>query len=596
MAELQLRNAADEWKPDFVALMPKQIDLVLQPKQLTIGEAFYATGPDAATWIGGGGARAGGKSGGMRRIMIDRRIQRPGTDGAIIRRVWEEVKRNHVDEFFREWPELRAYWRAGDHEIRFPNGSRIIFMYAENQQEVDRKFWGVQFYDIMVDQAEQFTERELTIIKSCNRWPNTKVGECKTGLFFNPGGIGTEFLRRVFWQKRYHNKERPTDYNFVHLFGWDNYVWFQPLGITPEELYGMPDLCGGANGDGPAYQCCRFHLFINRTGEGRKLDALPPTLRAGHLLGSFDSFAGQYFAGVWDESKLILTAPQEQNLIQPWWNRWMAHDDGVVHHAAIQWAASGKVSPKMFHDVFGVDISEAVTVVVIYRNLTENETEAGELIRQARRLMSTDEARTVSRYFLSPDAWEKDAYGHSTADSITEELTRKWPIKGSERLEWNLPPAEQADNSRINGWRFMYAMMKKTCDVLAGKMNPTREDDDFEHEGGGYSPKTPLLFISSNCMDVIESIPLAIRDDQHAGRGEDVLKMITKADDVNDCTRYLCKSMLNPRKNPFTVVAAETRFDMEQKGLSMTEVAIKMQKLAVSDKRRSQGKRSRWAR
>ena len=572
----------------------KQIDLVLQPKQLTLGKLFYKTGPDAATWIGGGGARAGGKSGGMRRIMIDRRQSRPGTDGVIIRRVWEEVKRNHVDEFFREWPELREYWRSGDHEIRFPNGSRIIFMYAENQPEVDRKFWGVQFYDIMVDQAEQFTERELTIIKSCNRWPNTPLGECKTGLFFNPGGIGTEFLRRVFWQRRFHNKERPEDYMFVHLFGWDNFVWFEPLGIRPEELYAMPSMCDGT-GQAPDFGCCRFHLFISRTAEGRKLDALPPTLRAGHLLGSFDSFAGQYFAGVWDESKLILNAGQELKLIQPWWNRWMAHDDGIVHHAAIQWAASGKVPPKLFEEVFGIPISEPVTVVVIYRCVTQNETEAGELIRQVRRLMSQDEARTVSRYFLSPDAWEKDAYGHSTADRITEELTRKWPVVGNERLMWNLPPAEQADNARINGWRFMYAMMKKTCDVLDGKMNPTIKDDD-ELDGGGYSPKTPLLFISGSCLDVIESIPLAIRDDQHDGKGEDVLKMTTKADDVNDCTRYLVKSMLNPRKTPFPVVAAETRSEMEQQGLSMTEVAIKMQKLAVGDKRRSQGKRSRWAR
>lgn len=570
------------------------VNLVLQPKQMELGRLFYATGPDAATWIGGGGARAGGKSGGLRRIMIDRRQSRPGTDGVIVRRVWEEVKRNHVDEFFREWPDLRQWWRAGDHEIRFPNGSRIVFMYAENQAEVDRKFWGVQFYDILIDQAEQFTEYELTVIKSCNRWPNTGLGECKTGLFFNPGGVGTEFLRRVFWQKRFHNKERPSDYKFVHLFGWDNYVWFEPLGISPKEFYALPDMCDRESGQSPEFKCCRFHLFISRTAEGRKLDSLPPTLRAGHLLGSFDSFAGQYFAGVWDESKLILTAGQEQQLIQPWWNRWMAHDDGFVHNAAIGWFVSGKVAPKLFHEVFHVELSEPVTVVVLYRDLVEAEVEQGELIRQARKAMNPEEARTISRYFLSVDAWEKDSNGHSTADTITGELKRPWKL--NDRLSWNLPGAEQAANARISGWRLLYAMMKKTGDVLDGKMNPTREDDDYEKEGGGYSLNTPLLFIASSCMDTIEAVPMAIRDDKHAGRSEDVLKMPTKADDVLDMLRYGCASMLMPRKTPFPVVAAEKRVEMEQSGRNMTEVAIQMLKLKDKERKRSQGKRSTWAR
>ena len=340
--------------------MPK-IEIELQPKQIEIGRLMYKTGPNAATWIGGGGARAGGKSGGLRRIMLDRRQQRPGTAGVILRRIYKDVNENHIQKFVTEFPELNQYWRATDQEYRLPNKSRLCFRYAENQQAVDQSFWGPEWYDIFVDQAEQFTERELTIIKSANRWPGAPVNDCKTGLFFNPGGIGTEFLRRVFHQKRYHANERGADFAFVHLFGWDNYVWFEPLGISPKEFYAIPDgltignECRyGAMGRGPEYLCCRFHLFINRTAEGRKLDTMPSSLRAGHLLGSFESFAGQYFSGVWDESKLILTAAQEATLIQPWWTRWMAHDDGFVHHASLGWFVSGKVSPKKFGDVFGV--------------------------------------------------------------------------------------------------------------------------------------------------------------------------------------------------------------------------------------------------
>lgn len=566
--------------------------LVFQPKQLQVGQLFYRTGIEAATWIGAGGARAGGKSGALRRIMLDRRQQRPGTKGAIVRRIYKDVKENHIDKYFQEFPELRNYWRATDNELRLPNGSVIAFRYAENQQAVDQSFWGPEYYDIFVDQAEQFTERELTIIKSANRWPNAPVNDCKTGLFFNPGGIGTEFLRRVFHQKRYNTNERASDFAFVHLFGWDNYVWFEPLGMTAEEVYGLPNMCDLAVGKPPQYECCRFHLFINRTAEGRKLDTMPPSLRAGHLLGSFDSFAGQYFAGVWDESKLILTAAQEARLIQLWWERWMAHDDGFVHHASIGWATSGKVSQKLFREVFDQDIPEPVNVVVVYRCLTEAEVEPRELIRRARRLTTIEEARTLDRYFLSVDAWEKDSKGHSVAEEIAKELLRQEKIRHEGReVVVTFPYPEQADNARVGGWRYLYAMMKKTQDVFQGRMMPTRANDDYDKDGsGGYSKDTPLIFFSGNCVDIIEAIPMAIRDDIHAGKGEDIVKLPTKADDVLDMVRYLTKSHLRPKQTPFPVVAAEKRHEMELAGRNMTEVAIMMKKLEAEKHNRGHRK------
>jgi hypothetical protein len=144
----------------------------------------------------------------------------------------------------------------------------------------------------------------------------------------------------------------------------------------------------------------------------------------------------------------------------------------------------------------------------------------------------------------------------------------------------------------------MYAMMKKTSDVLEGKMNPTRADDDedYETENRGYSTKTPLIFVSGRCNEIIDAIPMAISDDKHIGKAEDVLKQPTKSDDVCDCFRYGCKSMLNARKTPFPVEAAEKRVEMEQSGRNMTEVAIQMQKMAAAARKRSQGRRTTWAR
>ena len=105
------------------------------------------------------------------------------------------------------------------------------------------------------------------------------------GLFFNPGGCGTEFLRRVFHLKQYHGKERASDYAFIQSYGWDNYEWMRGTGeISEREYYSL------SNDE-------RFQLFIERSQYGRKLNELPQSIRAGHLLGSFESFAGQYFSG-----------------------------------------------------------------------------------------------------------------------------------------------------------------------------------------------------------------------------------------------------------------------------------------------------------
>ena len=118
-------------------------------------------------------------------------------------------------------------------------------------------------------------------------------------------------------------------------------------------------------------------------------------------------------------------------------------------------------------------------------------------------------------------------------------------------------------------------MMKKTADVLAGKMAPTRTDDDFEGVEGGYSLKTPLLFICSRCTDTIEAIPMLIRDTKHPGKAEDVWKQPTKADDVGDGVRYCLYSNHSANVQAPLSVRAQEFYDslgdrsMHDKGMAV---------------------------
>jgi len=216
-----------------------------------------ARGPNVATWLGYGGALGGRKSGAIRRVMLAHRGMYPKTVGVIVRRVLADVKENHIQKFWEEYPELRSCYNATDYEIVLRNGSRIKFMYAENSQEVDRKFYGPEFFDIFIDQAEQFSEGELRTINARNRAPGAPDGLCKMGLFFNPGGCGTEFLRRVFWLKQYHGNERASDYAFIQSYGWDNYEWPRGTGARTSALSAsFQDELNNASGiSSPRHRC-----------------------------------------------------------------------------------------------------------------------------------------------------------------------------------------------------------------------------------------------------------------------------------------------------------------------------------------------------
>ena len=522
------------------------LDIALQPKQQALYRLIEAEGLDVATTIGYGGALGGGKSGAVRRIQLARRFKYPRTNGVIVRRVFEELKRNHIDPLWLEYPELRRFYRVSDHELNLPNGSKLLFMYAETASEVQRKFTGIEFFDISVDQAEQFSEGELRHFKTRARWPGMRPGQCKTAFYFNPGGPGAEYLRRVLYLHQYRAAERASEFAFIQAYGWDNYEWFRGLGITEKDFYAL------SNDQ-------RFELFISSTQYGRELNALPPALRAGHLMGSFESFAGQYFAGVWDEAKTILTIDEAERLIEPWWTRWTATDWGFAHHTAHLWFATGKIAPAAFESLFQTPADWPVDVVVVYRELIATETAEDDLARMMIERTPEAERPLVQHEFLSPDAFAKKGSANTVAEQFADVFAR-----------YRMPSPEPADNDRVGGWRLLYHGFKQSC-ALRGAERVTRE----------MAESGPMLVISAACPTVIASAPLLIRDDRNL---EDVLKTPTLADDVGDGLRYGYKSMLDPRTRAPKEIRAREIFASYQ---DPTARAIAMQRFEAAERARS---------
>lgn len=482
---------------------------ILQPKQ---GLLDWLVENAEASWLGFGGSRGGAKSGAIRRIQVRRRIEYPGTSGQVLRRVWDDVQKNHVNKMWEEFPELFQYYKSGEHVIEFPTVpvSRLFFDSAENAIDVERKAFGPEFMDIFVDQAEQFTEKELKQLKTTCRWPGMPVHKCKFGLFFNPGGASAGFLQRVFSTKEFHEREIPQDFGFVQAYGWDNVEWCraalrEDAGYTEESWSMLPT----EEQDRVDLQLTlqfyawdnkkRYDYFVTRSQYGQELNRLDASMRPGQLLGDFTRFAGQYFSN-WNEAEHVI--PLDDIIFQSHWPKWISIDWGFSHHTAVHW-----------HTQAGVIAEDGTSkrLVITYREFVTSKLSEAALAEQ---IVAANNGEAIENIFGGHDLWSKDLVVQRTTGITKEQaMSRVFRANG-------LPTLKKAKTSRVDGWRLMHRML-----------------DEGE------------WLITRNCKEAISAMPTAIHDKEP--NDEDVLKIVDLQDDVRDSLRYGLYSMYGAEEVPF---------------------------------------------
>ena len=256
--------------------------LSLQPKQ---EDWLWLVDTSHYSRLGEGGSRGGGKSKTLRDVQIFRRFKYPNTSGWLFRRTHEELKDNHIDPLFRDYPGLGEYWRSEDRALNLPNGSTLGFKFAENFADI-LKFRGKQAMDISVDESNLMREEEMVELAMCNRWPGYPDYQCKLMESFNPGGVGHNRITRLYINRQFRPHEIPSMYHFTPIFAWDNVAWADVAlgeqGLDASDYYGWTD-------------DERFKFFVKYTQYGRELNALPEPTRSQQLLGRFDLFEGQVF-------------------------------------------------------------------------------------------------------------------------------------------------------------------------------------------------------------------------------------------------------------------------------------------------------------
>lgn len=210
-------------------------------------------------YVAYGGARGGGKSWSVRRkaALLALNDKYAGIKILIIRRTYAELRANHINILKQMIHEPIARYNEANKEMRFYNGSMIAFGYCDSASDIDR-YQGTEWDVIFLDEATQFSEEVFNALRVCIRGANGFPK--RMYLTCNPGGVGHEWVKRLFITKEYKPTEDANDYLFIPATVYDNKALLEQD---------------------------RTYVQV--------LESLPEKKRAAWLEGDWDSYEGQYF-------------------------------------------------------------------------------------------------------------------------------------------------------------------------------------------------------------------------------------------------------------------------------------------------------------
>ena len=349
-----------------------------------------------------GGARGGGKSWAIRFKSSVLALKHAGIKIMIVRKTYPELTENHIKplkELLKVGTkDSPASYNDSKKEMTFTNGSSIIFRYCDSEKDVDR-YQGTEVDILFLDEATQLSEMQIKKICACvrgvNNFPKRIYYTC------NPGGIGHQYIKRLFIDKKYEANEHPEDYNFIQSLVTDNKA-----------------------------------LMRNDPDYVRQLEALPEKLRKAWLEGSWDIFEGQYFEEFRDNPEGYVSH-RWSHVIEPFdipksWPIYMGYDFGYSKPFSFLWFA---ISPDdtmyIIAELYGCTGEPNVGVKWIAPKQFEK-------VKDCEAMLPNLKDHKVIKRIADPAIWKAEA-GESVAETAA-----------SMQLYF-----DKGDNARINGWMQM---------------------------------------------------------------------------------------------------------------------------------------------
>ncbi len=307
-----------------------------------------------------GGARGGGKSHVSRIKMCLLALNYSGIQILLLRRTLKELRENHVLQLQKLLKGIAGY-KESTKEFIFPNGSRIVLGYCDNESDV-LQYQGQAYEVITLEEATHFTEFQFQTLTESNRMSGNMKEKFNPRMYFtcNPGGVGHQWVKRLFVDKHYKETENPDDYLFIPSLVFDN-----------------------------------KYIMENDPQYIKTLENLPEDRRKAMLYGNWDIFDGQYFSEFDRDIHVCELFEIPRN-----WDRYIAFDYGLDKFAVLFFAVDTKGRAYVYNQIHKEDliVSEACQMLKSY--------------------MRGQEYKAI---FAPPDLWNRNRdTGKSTAEVFYE--------------------------------------------------------------------------------------------------------------------------------------------------------------------------------
>lgn len=262
----------------------------------------------------------------------------------VVRRRYEDLENSVIEPILGIVTDKVAVYNASQHLLTFLNGSYIKFGNMESYGAATTgKYQGQEYDWIFIEEATQFTEQEFRGLAACCRGASSVPK--RIYMTANPGGIGHQWVKRLFVSREFLDTENPEDYTFIKATVEDNV----------DLLKGSPD-------------------YINA------LELLPEDIRRAHRYGDWDALAGGYFPEFRASSHVV-----RDFTINPAWTKYRVFDYGLDMFACL-WVA--------------VDFNGRCYV---YREFCESKLIVSDAARAA--LTATPPGERVEYTIAPPDMW-----------------------------------------------------------------------------------------------------------------------------------------------------------------------------------------------
>lgn len=282
----------------------------------------------------------------------------------IIRKTYPELQENHINPmismlncYHSKASERIASYNDAKKNITFPNGSRILFRYCDTDKDAER-FQGTEVDILFIDEATHQSEERYKKLSACVRGVNDFPK--RIYLTCNPGGVGHQWVKRLFIDRDYYENENPEDYLFIQAKVTDNRA-----------------------------------LMDNDPGYIKALQGLPEHLRSAWLDGNWDAFIGQYFTDFKRDVHVREPFP-----IPKEWRRYRAFDYGL-DRLACYWIAI-----------------DSTRTAYVYKELCESDLPISTACERIKAMNGDDE---IYLTLAPPDMWSRSQEtGRSKASLFCE--------------------------------------------------------------------------------------------------------------------------------------------------------------------------------